>query len=287
MPSIPTWKDRLKACFQFRHRLMHVFGVPAALGAATAVAASTALNANTGFALGALVAAMGTTLAGYFVTSGFDRKLVARLTQERAARDAVSDAQQVQAAVWNAPPDVRPLVERIVTTHGSIEAVFADGLDDPVERILEGSRRDLLALRDRAITMVELHRRLGEIIVQSDGRRLWEEANRLEAQLARVPEGAARQAQAEALASAKRTFQQWQAAVDKQNQVRAVLTVIEKNLEEFKLAMALRKADALDGDGSAPNVSELQSRLVAAGEACDQLVGRAGGDERRARRERA
>jgi len=40
--------------------------------------------------------------------------------------------------------------------------------------------------------------------------------------------------------------------------------------------MELRKADAALGAGStAPDVTELQSRLAAAGEACDELIGRA------------
>ena len=60
-----------------------------------------------------------------------------------------------------------------------------------------------------------------------------------------------------------------------------------RSLEEFKLAMALRKADVIEGVDSAANVSELQARLSAAGEACDELVGRATAEPRRARRSRA
>jgi len=248
--------------------------------------AASALNPDTGLALGALVAGVGTLLAGYYVTAGFDRGLVERLQAEQARAGEIKDAQHLQQLVWNAHPEIRPLLERIIQTHASIESVFTDGIDDSVERIMEGSRDDLRALRDRAVRMVELYRRLGEVIQQSDGRRLYDEMNRLKAQVSRTAEGPARAAEEEALASAERTYGQWHAAIEKQKQVKSVLTVIEKNLEEFKLAMALRKADALDGEDGTKNVSELQARLAAAGEACDQLVGRTGA-VRRPRRARA
>jgi hypothetical protein len=84
--------------------------------------------------------------------------------------------------------------------------------------------------------------------------------------------------------STERTYKQWLAAVDKQTQIRSVLTVIETNLQEFKLAMELRKADAAMGQQtSGPDVTELQQRLVAAGEACDELVGGANRARRRRR----
>ena len=286
-PPIPTWKERLAACFQWRHRLLHVFGVPSAIGAIASVGTASMLNTDTGLALGALVAGLGTVLAGYYVTAGFDQGLVKRLQAEKVQQGAVMDAQNLQQVVWNAAPEIRPVLERIVATHQAIEAVFTDGIDDSVERILDSSRDDLRALRDRAVKMGDLYRRLGEVIQQSDGRRLYDEMNRLKAQLGRMPDGPAKKAQQEAFESAERTYGQWHAAIEKQNQVKNVLTVIEKNLEEFKLAMALRKAAAIDGESGATNVSELQARLSAAGEACDQLVGRQSGEFQRARRVRA
>jgi len=97
----------------------------------------------------------------------------------------------------------------------------------------------------------------------------------MEAQLQRSPEGPVRDALLAAKESTERTHTQWRAAVDKQMQIGSVLTVIETNLQEFKLAMELRKADAAMGSQtSGTEVSELQSRLAAAGEACDELVGR-------------
>jgi hypothetical protein len=284
---IPTWQERLAACFRFRQRLLHVFGAPAALGALTAVGAASALNPDTGLALGALVAGLGTVIAGYFVTAGFDRRLVAQLQAERAEAGLLADAEDVRAKVASAHPEIRPVVERIVALHASIEAVFTDGIDDAVERILDGSRGDLRALRDRATRTVELYRRLGEVIQEADGRRLYDELNRLHAEVSQLPPGPARQARQEALASAERAYAQWRSALDRQHQVLSVLTVIEKNLEEFKLAMALRKADVVEGAEDATNVSELQARLVAAGQACDELVGRSPAELRPSRRSRA
>jgi hypothetical protein len=267
--------------------LLHVFGLPGAVGALTAVGTASMLNPDTGLALGTLVAGVGTVLAGYFITAGFDRGLVKQLQDEKQAEGARLDDRKLQEAVWNAPVELRPLLERIVTVHASIEAVFHDGLDDAVERILEGSRPDLRALRDRALKLSELYRRLGDVIQQTDGHRLYAELNRLKAELAHMPPGPARAAQEEALASAERTYGQWHNALGQQKQVTNVLTVIEKNLEEFKLAMALRKAALVEGEEGATNVSELQERLTAAGQACDQLVGRSSVAPRRPNRARA
>lgn len=274
-PPIPTWKERLAACFRFRHRFLHVFGVPAAAGAVVAVGAASALNPDVGMSLGTLVAGMGSLIAGYFVTAGFDRKLVAQLQAEHVEAGVERDAREIERIVATAHPEVKPLIERVVTVHASIEAVFTDGIDDAVERILDSSRGDLRALRDRAASLVGLYHRLGEVLQQTDGRRLYDELERLKKELKRIDEGPARHAQEQALSSAERAYAQWRAAYERQSQIKSTLVVIEKNLEEFKLAMALRKADAVEGNESAAvDVSELQQRLAAAGQACDELVGR-------------
>jgi hypothetical protein len=263
-----------------------VFGAPAAVGALTAMGTASLLNADTGLSLGALVAALGSLIAGYYVTAGFDRKLVEQLQAERVEEGVLASAKQLQQIMWSAHPEIRPIFERILAVHASIEAVFTDGIDDDVERILDGSRADLRALRDRAAQMVELYRRLGEVVQQSDGRRLYEEMERLKFEVAHLPEGAARRAREEARQSAERTYAQWHAAYERRGQITSVLTVIEKNLEEFKLAMALRKADHAEGAEGSTNVSELQARLAAAGQACDELVGRTPSEPQRARRSR-
>jgi hypothetical protein len=286
-PPIPTWNERLAACFRWRHRLLHVFGVPGAVGAVTSVAAASLLNPDTGLALGVLVAGVGSLIGGYYVTAGFDRRLVERLQSEKAEAGARLDLEHIEAIASNAHPEIRPVLLRIIATHASIEEGFAEGAGDAVERVLQGSRDDLRALRDRALKLVDVYKRLSDVIRQSDGRRLDDEVHRLQAALARMPAGPARQAQEEACASAERTYTQWQTALDKQRQVGSVFTIIEKNLEEFRLAMALRKVDALEGEDGTTNVSELQGRLTAAVEACDQLVGRTSPTARRARRARA
>jgi hypothetical protein len=284
---IPTFRDRLRACFRFRHRFLHVFGAPSAIGALAAIGGATALNPDTGLLLGALVAAVGTTIAGYYVTAGFDRGLVEQLQAEKARAGAVLEAKELERLLVETHPEIRANIERILATHAAIEAVFLDGVDDSVERILDASRADLKALRDRAVNLVALYRRLGEVIEQADGRRLWNELNRLKAEAASLPPGAAKHSAEEAFASTERTYAQWHNAVEKHRQVKHVLTVIEKNLEEFKLVMALRKADAVDGGSEAVNVSEFQSRLHAAVQACDELVGRPTDARRNPRRARA
>ncbi|MBI4701857.1 MAG: hypothetical protein HY744_12015 [Deltaproteobacteria bacterium] len=282
---IPSWQERLRACFRWRHRLMHVFGGPAALGALGAIAGAAALNPDAGLALGALVAAVGSLLAGYYVTAGFDRKLVEQLQNEGLAAEQQQQATSLQQVLADADPALRQPLERILQYHASIEAEFADGIDDEVEAILQSSRPDLQALRDRAVSLVRLHGRLRQVIQQSDGRALYYELERMKGELGRTPAGQVRDALGAAVQSTERTLGQWQAAGDKQAQIRSVLTVIETNLQEFKLAMGLRKADAAMGSaGQGAEVSELQARLAAAGEACDELIGR---KERAPRRVRA
>jgi hypothetical protein len=271
-PAIPSWKERLKACFQWRHRLLHVFGLPMAIGAVTAVGAASALTPDVGLSLGILTAGVGSVLYGYYVTAGFDGKLVRALQDESQSKLLEQEHEELNQALALADPMVRPVLHRILFQHHVIESAFADGIDDSVEAVLQGSRQDLRELRDRALQLSKLHQRLGTIIQGSDGRWLAAEVERMDRELKRTPEGAVRDALLQARDSTLRTFDQWQAAFDKQRQVASVLTVIEKNLEEFKLAMELRKADAAISTSSAPDVSELQARLMAAGQACDELV---------------
>lgn len=282
---IPSWKERLAACFQWRHRLLHVFGAPAAVGALAAVGTSAALNPDVGLGMGALVAAVGTVLAGYYVTAGFDRKLVDNLQAEASDRDEAGKAHQVAHIVATADPSLQPVLQRILFYHQSIETAFVDGIDDSVEAILQNSRGDLGALRDRALSMVQLFQKLTQIIHQSDGRWLASEVERMDREIGVTPEGSVRDALEAARTSTARALAQWQAAIDKQRQVKSVLTMIESNLQEFKLAMELRKADAvLSNQERTPDVSELQARLAAAGQACDELVGREGQGRRSTRR---
>jgi hypothetical protein len=272
---IPTWKERLAACFRWRHRLMHVFGVPSAIGALAAVAAASTLNPDVGMALGALTAGVGSVLAGYYVTAGFDKRLVKQLQDESAGKEQQNEAAQIQRTLYEAEPELRQVLERILFYHSNIEQAFADGIDDSVESILQNSRDALRGMRDRALAMSKLHHRLREIVQQSDGRFLYQEVERMENQLSRAPEGASRDALLAAKESTERTLNEWKAAIDKQGQVRNVLTMIESNLQSFKLAMELRKADAAMGSEHATSdVSDLQARLAAAVQACDDLVGR-------------
>jgi hypothetical protein len=264
---------------------MHAFGAPSAIAATIAMISAHFLNADAGLALGAFSYFMGVLLALYVIVGGFDKTLVKQLQQDELARLQARQSGEVQQAIYQAQPELRDVLQRIVSLHASVESAFADGIDDQVEAILVASRDDLRELRDRAISMSKLHHRLHQIVVQSDGQRLYNELQRMTHELSNTPPGAVRDALQSARESTERTYRQWLGAVDKQTQIRSVLTVIETNLQEFKLAMELRKADAAMGQQNAgPDVSELQQRLVAAGDACDELVG---GANRTRRRQRA
>jgi hypothetical protein len=273
---IPTWKERLAACFRWRHRLLHVFGAPSAVGAVAAVAGAATLTPDVGLALGALTAGTLAVLSGYYVVAGFDRGLVEQLQAEEAGQARDREHAETARLVAAAEPAVRAQLERCLSLHETIEAVFVDGIDDDVEAILQNSRGDVGALRARAIAMVKLHQRLGAIVQQSNESALHAELKRLDRQLSGAPEGPVRDGMLAARESTVRALEQWRSAADKQQQVQSVLTLIENSLQEFKLAMELRKADAALGSATAGrDVSELQSRLIAAGQACDELVGRA------------
>jgi len=263
---------------------MQVFGVPSAVGAMAAVAGAAALNPNVGMALGALTAGVGSVLAGYYVTAGFDKKLVKLLQEEAVDQERALADNEIQQAIIQAEPHLQPRLQRIIHHHGAIEAEF-EGEHDAVEAILASSRGDLTALRDRAVSLVKLHRRLRDIIASSDGKGLMADIKRMEAQLKHTPEGSVRDALQTARESTERTHGQWRQAIEKQQQIDAVLTIIETNLQEFKLAMELRKADAaMSSKAAGPEVNELQARLAAAGQACDELVGRKTSTRRRRRR---
>lgn len=254
---------------------MHVFGAPAAVGAAAAIATSAMLNPDAGLGLGALLAGIGSMLAGYYITAGFDRKLVVQLQSEAQQQQQAVEAQDIQQALSSADAALQPRLQSILQYHAAIEAEFADGIDDQVESILQSSRDDLTALRDRAISLVKLQGRLKSIVEQTDGQKLYQQIKQLATKIERTAEGSARDALQAALESTGRTHEQWRAAIDKQEQIASVLTIIETNLQQFKLAMELRKADAAMGSAEAgPDVSDLQARLIAAGQACDELAGR-------------
>lgn len=275
-PQIPPWPERLKACFRLRHRLLQVIGIPLAAGAVAAVGTAALLDPTVGLSLGVLTSAVGTVLYGWFVTAGFDQRLVRQLMTESQEREAERNLVELQAAVAEADGTLRPQLERILATYAAIEWVFTDDVTDTVEEILESSRGDLKQLRDRALAMTKLYGRLGALLASSDGGPLEREVARLSREAERTEPGPVRDALLQARAATERTLAQWRTAIDKQRQIASVLTVIETNLQEFKLAMELRKADAALGAGhAAPDVTELQLRLAAAGEACDELIGRA------------
>ncbi len=274
-PRIPTWQERLRACFTWRHRLLHVLGAPSALGALTAVAGAAALTPDVGLALGALTASTFALLSGYYVVAGFDRRLVSQLQEEEQGAAKDLEQGELSQVLATSDPVLRAQLERCLTLYDTIEAVFSDGIDDPVEVILQNSRGDLKALRTRAVAMVKLHQRLAVIVGQSNAASLYRDVQRMDQDLSQATEGPVRDALLAARESSVRALEQWRNAHDKQAQVQSVLTLIENNLQEFKLEMELRKADAaLGGVTSGRDVSELGARLVAAGEACDELVGR-------------
>lgn len=273
---IPTWKERLAACFRWRHRLLHVFGAPGAAGAVAAVAGAAALTPDVGLALGALTAGTLAVLSGYYVVAGFDRGLVEQLQAEESGQEKAREQAEMARLIAQAEPAIRAQLERCFALHDAIEAVFSDGIDDDVEAILQNSRSDLDTLRARAVSMLKLHQRLAAIVQQSNESSLHAELKRLDRQLPGAPEGPVREGMLAARESTVRALEQWRNASDKQTQVGNVLTLIENSLQEFKLAMELRKADAALGSrATGRDVSELQSRLIAAGQACDELVGRA------------
>jgi len=272
---ISTWKERLLACFQWQKRLLHVFGIPSAVGAVTAVAAASALNPDAGLAIGALTAGTGVLLAGYYVVAGFDRKLAALHEAEDGEQALAHEQDELSRLLVTSEPEMRAQLERCLSLYAAIDVQFSDGIDDAVEAVLQNSRGDLATFKARAIDMVKLYHRLSAVVRESNANALMAEVRRMDQNLSRLTEGSVRDALLAARESSVRMLEQWQDAFAKRQQVASVLTLIENNLQEFKLAMELRKADATLGTAaSGPDVSDLQARLTAAGQACDELVGR-------------
>jgi hypothetical protein len=256
---ISNWRERLRACFRWQQRLLHVVGVPSAVGAVTAAATASALNPEVGLALGALTAGTGVLIAGYYVVAGFDRGLEALLTQESHGRERMAEQNDLSMVLATADPLLRTQLERCLDLYATTEAVFRDNVNDSVEDLLKSSLGDLEALKRRAVAMVKLHQRLTVVVQSSNAENLAQDVRRMDRELAQ----------------------------EKRSQVASVLTLIENSLREFKLGVELRKADATIGGSTAEHdVSELSARLIAAGQACDELVGGASSPEpvRRQRR---
>jgi hypothetical protein len=250
-----------------------------------AVAGAATLNPDAGLALGALTAGTLALLSGYYVVAGLDRKLVEQLQEEDQGQERDRQAAELERVLAQADPSVRSTLQQCFALYDAIEAVFADGIEDDVEAILQNSRADLQALRARAIAMCKLHQRLDAIVQQSNAQTLYADVQRMDRELSHLPEGATRDALHAARESSVRALEQWNSAFEKRSQVQSVLTLIQNNLQEFKLAMELRKADVAMGTStSGRDISELQQRLVAAGDACDELVGRAPSARDRQRR---
>lgn len=284
-PAIPSWKDRLRACFRMRQRAMHVFGIPAAIGSAVAVGVASVLTPEAGLSLGVLSAGVGSLLVGYYVVAGFDHGVVRMLQDEERTAAKIDQIEGMQLALRSAPDAMRPALESIISQHLAIEAEFEDDESCPVEAILANSRADITALRDRAVSLIDLYNRIERLLAQSDADRLRQELERLQLELDQTQDPTTIEALESARASTQRALEQRGAAEDKRTQIRSLMTMIDSNIKEFKLTMELRKTDAALGKGTtAPEVSELQARLVAAGQACDQLMG---GGARSARRVRA
>ncbi|MEY4544330.1 MAG: hypothetical protein RL685_525 [Pseudomonadota bacterium] len=271
---ISSWRERLQACFRWRQRLLHVLGVPSALGAVTAVASATALNPDVGLALGALAAGTGALIAGYYVVAGFDRSLEAQLAAEHQGKEQQLEQDELSQVLATAEPGIRAQLERCLQLYATTEAVFHDGVQDSVEGLLQSSLGDLAALKRRAVSMGKLHQRLSLVVQSSNADTLWHDIQRMDHQLARSEEGKVREALLAARESSAQALAQWQGARDKLAQVSSVLTLIENSLRQFKLGIELRKADAAMGSNATEHdVSELTARLMAAGQACDELVG--------------
>jgi hypothetical protein len=284
---ISNWRERLRACFRWQQRLLHVVGVPSAVGAVTAAATASALNPEVGLALGALAAGTGVLVAGYYVVAGFDRGLEALLTQESHGRERMAEQNELSLVLATADPLLRAQLERCLDLYATTEAVFRDNVSDSVEDLLKSSLGDLEALKRRAVAMVKLHQRLTVVVQSSNAENLAQDVRRMDRELAQLPESSVRDALLAARQSSVRALEQWQGALEKRSQVASVLTLIENSLREFKLGVELRKADATIGGSTAEHdVSELSARLIAAGQACDELVGGASSPEpvRRQRR---
>lgn len=267
--ALPTWRDRLKACFSLQHRFLHVFGVPAILGLLTASLDLGGAEGSLGLLVGGGLAAAG----AYLVTVGADRRLNRRLFEEKRERalDRVeAQFHEIRARVGE---ETREALQRIEVLFREIRAIFEKGEKDEITAVLATAEGDVNELRRKAYDLAELDLRLGRLLGEFDGDRLDDEISRHLRTIKKAHNEAEEKAARAALGALERKKAQMDDARARLSQVRSALSTIESNLSEFKVGVELRKADALMRQGDVEGLEDLGLRLKATGSACDEILG--------------
>jgi hypothetical protein len=259
--DLPTWQERLAACFRPRHRLLHVWGVPLAVGGIAAAAASGSLHTRA-LALGSIVTGIGILLAAWYVVLGGDRRLIAQLQAEKHAARGRSELAAVAAS---APLDKRPLLERI--------RAKLDGLDAELERAaarggsarLDGLCDDLVSVRHKVLAIATEIPRRPVTEATADAARLESEIARLASELKEAA-GALRDALAASRSSAAAELARHRAAIDLDARMTSLLEIIDAELDA--VAKVLEAHVAVDDAAG----RSLRERLAAALAACDRSL---------------
>lgn len=257
--DVPTGQQRLAACFRVRHRLLHVLGIPLALGGVLAVAAAGSLH-DRAVVLGAVAAVSGIVLAVWFVVLGFDRTLMAQLETENRERRGRSD---LAAAIAAAPTERKALLERIGGKLDSVDQVATYVAVPGAAALLDELRADLSGLRHRAAALATALAAMSAARTRADAdvARLETEVTRIASELDEMT-GSLRDALGAAKAAAEAELARCHAAIELEARMTAALTAFDSDL-----AVAQR---TLAGDAvSYSDVERLHERLAAVCESCN------------------
>jgi len=249
-----------------RQRMIHVFGIPIALGGITAAVLTDRLHGKAVF-LGAIVAAAGILLIGWYVVSGLDRGLVAAL---RGDQQSALGRIELANALASSPPEIRSALERIRVQLETIEESIDHAATQGTSAIVDGLRDDLIAARRKAIEIARALPGLHATNAKSEIARLETEVTRLASELDDVT-GALHEALGASKQSVEAELARRRAALDHETQLTEFLGTLETELEAVKGGVAGGVVGYEDGE-------RLRKRLASTIATCDRLLQQAGRD---------
>jgi hypothetical protein len=258
--DLPTWQERFAACFRVRHRLLHVFGIPAVLGGVTAVALSGSMRSRA-VVLGVIIGAVGMLLAAWYVVSGADRKLVEMLQAEK--RDA-RGKDELAGALAGASAELRALLERVRAKLDSVDAAVDKVTIQGSLAALDNLRDSLGSARHKAVAIASAIAKLQVAKAKTDATRLEAEITRLAGELAET-DGSLRDALGASKKSAETELARCRTKIELDKQLNAMLGTIEADVGVVEKGLA-------GGTIASADAERLRERLAGTLSGCDGVL---------------
>jgi hypothetical protein len=196
-------------------------------------------------ALGLIVGIVGMLIAGWYVVSGADKKLVEELAAEKRGTRGKGELQSAMAA---ASPETRAMLERIREKLDAVEpAIERATMQGGSPAMLDGLRDDVTSVRHKVVAIANALPRLQIAKAKQDATRLEGEIARLTTELDEVT-GALRDALAASKTSAEAELIRCREAIDLEQQMTELLKTIETETNQADKAVAGGKVAFADAE---------------------------------------